>query len=156
MHNSKYLTVKESGIYIDGKNTVFYNGNAMVGIDSGSIKYIFNKIQQKIKDVAEVHIVASDTECPNNKHCITRDPSGAFGSNVWYRIKRADGKVSSWHFFAKYEGIFKNLSDICGPRACLNYLAEISSCELNKSGYNSFVCNKLRPLCNRIINARQR
>ena len=123
MNSRKYVTIKETGTYVDGKLTIFYQESAMVWTDLESIKYIFDKIQQRIKNVTEVHIVASDTECPNNKRCITRDPSGAPGQNVWYRIKTTNGKISSWKFFAKYDGVFKYLAPVCGPMACLNYLA---------------------------------
>ena len=134
MHSRKYVTIKENGTYVDGKPTVFYHESAMVWTDLDSIKYIFDKVQQKIKNVTEIHIVASDTECPNNKHCITRDPSGAPGQNIWYRIKNANGKVSSWKFFAKYDGVLKYLAPVCGPMACLSYLAGgISIQEIEKN-----------------------
>lgn len=126
MHNAKYVTITENGTFVGGRATTVYQGYYMVAMDIPELThYTFTKFQQIMAmngiDVAELHIVASNTEqtVVNGNKRVIGNPSAKPGPNLWCRIKTRDGKETDWRFVMKHTGPVVSTR----IRACFDHLA---------------------------------
>ena len=91
--NTEYITVNANGIFVGGKPATTYRGEKILFPDD-VLKY-FADIQKLNKNVAELHVLSSET---SGEYAKVGNPSGNHGRNEWCRVKFNDGRVASWVF----------------------------------------------------------
>lgn len=95
--NTDYTTINQDGIFVGGKPAITYRGKRITGIaDMG--KY-FADIQKLNPDVAELHVLSSET---GGKFAVAGNPSEKHGPNAWCRVKFNDGRMGLWIFNVPY------------------------------------------------------
>ena len=87
--NTQYITINKDGIFVGGKPATKYRGQSILWLKDMP-KY-FAEIQKLNKDVAELHVLSSETAVVGN-------PSGKRGPYAWCRVVFNDGSVGAWVF----------------------------------------------------------
>ena len=100
--NTEYITVKRDkkgqvGIFVGGKPATKYRGEDIYDIEY--VKNIFKWMQGQNSEIAEFHIMSSETR---GKHAVAGNPSEKHGPNAWCRAKFNNGRVSPWVFVTEY------------------------------------------------------
>lgn len=109
--NTEYITINKDGIFVGGEPATHYRGEEIVRADG--VRENFALIQQDRPDVAELHVLSSETYCEFAG--LVGVPSGNHGPNLWYRVKLNDGYVADWVFKGSYRS-----ADSCA-RYCANH-----------------------------------
>lgn len=91
--NTEYITVNANGIFVGGKPAETYRGEHI--LFPGDVLKYFADIQKLNKNVAELHVLSSET---SGEYAKVGNPSGNHGRNAWCRVKFNDGRVASWVF----------------------------------------------------------
>ena len=95
--NTEYITINKDGIFVGGKPATHYRGEEIY--DIRYIKRRFSDIQKLNPDVAELHVLSSETF---GKYAKVGNPSGSHSRNAWCRVKFNDGRIASWVFGHTY------------------------------------------------------
>lgn len=100
--NTEYITINKDGIFVGGKPATRYCGQQIVWDDDDrdAQTYFFAYVQGQNKNVAELHVLSSETY---GKYAKPGNPSQKPGRNAWCRVKFNDGRVGSWVFNFCYE-----------------------------------------------------
>ena len=95
--NTEYITINKDGIFVGGKPATTYRGEDIC-FSSGVRKW-FADIQRLNKNVAELHVLSSETF---GEYAKVGNPSGSHGLTAWCRVKFNDGRIASWVFGHTY------------------------------------------------------
>jgi len=95
--NTEYITVNANGIFVGGKPAETYRGEEINLPDS--VHRDFAHIQTLNKNVAELHVLSSETRGERAK---PGNPSGKHGPNTWCRVKFENGNFGAWVFYNEY------------------------------------------------------
>lgn len=96
--NTEYITVKRDengqvGIFVGGKPATHYRGETIRY--SNAVRESFADIQRLNKNVAELHVLSSETR---GEYVEPGNPSGKHGPNTWCRVKFENGNLGAWVF----------------------------------------------------------
>lgn len=98
--NTEYITVNANGIFVGGKRVIAYRGESihwLLGVQEE-----FAGIQRLNKNVAELHVLSSETCGESAK---PGNPSGKHGPNAWCRVKFENGNLGAWVFLRTYDSV---------------------------------------------------
>ena len=95
--NTEYITVNANGIFVGGKPATTDRGEEINLPDS--VHRDFAHIQTLNKNVAELHVLSSETRGERAK---PGNPSGKHGPNTWCRVKFENGNFGAWVFYNEY------------------------------------------------------
>ena len=91
--NTEYITINKDGIFVGGKPATTYRGEPIRY--SNGVRESFADIQRLNKNVAELHVLSSETF---GEYAKVGNPSGKHGPNAWCRVKFENGNLGAWVF----------------------------------------------------------
>lgn len=92
--NTEYITINKDGIFVGGKPATTYCGEKIRF--SNGVRESFADIQRLNKNVAELHVLSSETR---GEYAKPGNPSGKHGPNAWCRVKFENGNLGAWVFY---------------------------------------------------------
>lgn len=96
--NKEYVTINAKGIFVGGKRAKKYRGQGMY-FAQDAVNF-FKDFQNQNKNVAELHILSSETSGTSLK---SGNPSRKHGKYPWCRVKFDNGNVGPWVPDSSYE-----------------------------------------------------
>ena len=96
--NKEYVTINAKGIFVGGKRAKKYRGQGMY-FAQDAVNF-FKDFQNQNKNVAELHILSSETSGTSLK---SGKPSRKHGKYPWCRVKFDNGSVGPWVPDSSYE-----------------------------------------------------
>lgn len=108
--NTEYITINKDGIFVGGKPTTKYRGETIRY--SNVMRVSFADIQRLNKNVAELHVLSSETFGEYTK---VGNPSGNHGRTAWCRVKFENGNLGAWVFLDAH-GSAANCAYYCAIR----------------------------------------
>ena len=110
--NTEYLTITQNGVFIDGKSVTHYRGEEIFGREY--VKIVFRCFQQIHPEIAELHVLASETEGKFDNY---GTPSPKTGPHAWCRIKLKDAQIFDWVYagsnYTSTDRCIKNCAHAC-------------------------------------------
>ena len=95
--NTEYITINKDGVFVGEKPATKYRGEDICWLLGLQKK--FADIQRLNKNVAELHVLSSETCGESAK---PGNPSGKHGLNAWCRVKFENGNFGAWVFYNNY------------------------------------------------------
>ena len=89
--NTQYITINKDGIFVGGKPATTYCGEKIRF--SNGVRESFADIQRLNKNVAELHVLSSETF---GEYAKVGNPSGNHGRTAWCRVKFENGNLGAW------------------------------------------------------------
>ena len=89
--NTEYITINKDGIFVGGKPATTYCGEKIRF--SNGVRESFADIQRLNKNVAELHVLSSETF---GEYAKVGNPSGNHGRTAWCRVKFENGNLGAW------------------------------------------------------------
>ncbi len=89
--NTEYITINKDGIFVGGKPATTYCGEKI--LFSNGVREAFADIQRLNKNVAELHVLSSETF---GEYAKVGNPSGNHGRTAWCRVKFENGNLGAW------------------------------------------------------------
>jgi len=122
--NTEYITINKDGVFVGGKPATEYLGEQIGWIDY--VRKYFADIQKLNPDVAELHVLSSETYGENLKK---GNPSHEkHGPNAWCRVKFNDGETASWLLARTYGSVA-----ICAHLCAYNCVSSVCRYESFRS-----------------------
>lgn len=91
--NTEYITINKDGIFVGGKPATTYRGKHIYYLVA--VRDYFSGVQRLNKNVAELHVLSSET---SGKYAKVGNPLGNHGPNIWCRVLLSDGRLGAWVF----------------------------------------------------------
>lgn len=108
--NTKYITIKATGLFVGGKPATYYRG-VKIGCPE-FIKECFQVIQKKYPNIQEMHFLTSETD---GEYLAQGNPVAKNGLCAWARAKFNDGYVAPWALVSSgYPYKFTIAQEMCG------------------------------------------
>jgi len=89
--NTEYITINKDGVFVGGKPATTYCGEKIRF--SNGVRESFADIQRLNKNVAELHVLSSETF---GEYAKVGNPSGNHGRTAWCRVKFENGNLGAW------------------------------------------------------------
>ena len=118
--NTEYLTITQNGVFIDGKSVTYYRGEEIFGREY--VKIVFRCFQEIHPEIAELHVLASETEGKFDKY---GTPSPKTGPHAWCRIKLKDGQIYDWVYAGNH---------YISTELCIKHCAHTCAFQIDASG----------------------
>ena len=103
--NKDYITITDTKVMVDGKETTEYRGQRIWDIQF--LPTMFKEIQDIVNQEynivpIEMHVLSSETR---GRFVKSSDPSAKNGPNAWVRFMFANGLKAPWVFYGSYSPV---------------------------------------------------